>query len=152
MKKNITNIIRVFFILIWLIGIILMVANNSELLFVGLLFSLLIIPVALAFIRENYGVKILNSFLEKTGSYLFYICLLIIALIGGGIVIYQIYNYLKTGTWLRISIINAFVLFENKWAINPNDWGGLWAVLNKTPLSISLISFSFGLFYAKETS
>ena len=32
--------------------------------------------------------------------------------------------------WQALSIIDIMVAFQNQWAILPNDWVGLWKILN----------------------
>ena len=57
---------------------------------------------------------------------------------GAGIVVYQIYTYLKSGNWEPISTIDALLLFEIQWAMNPTDWLGAWKVLDKIPASVPI--------------
>jgi hypothetical protein len=56
-----------------------------------------------------------------------------------GIVAWQIYTYLKDGEWQSVSLITCLQYFNNTWATTPNDWQGLWNVLNMIPLSIMLL-------------
>ena len=52
--------------------------------------------------------------------------------------VYQIYTYLQTGTWIPISLITAFQWLGAEWAITPNSWHGLYEVLDFIPLSLTI--------------
>jgi hypothetical protein len=64
---------------------------------------------------------------------------------------YQILKYLKTGFWPSLSIIDIMKYFEINWATSPNDWFGLWQILNFLNFSILIFFFSFfillGIYY-----
>ena len=59
---------------------------------------------------------------------------------------YDIYHWLKTGSWTAISAINTLidldVLLDDKidwlWLHNPDDWLGIHLLLSNVPLSIIL--------------
>lgn len=55
---------------------------------------------------------------------------------------YQIFLYLKNGFWQSLSIIDVLSYFNIPWAVWPNDWIGLWKVLNFINISIP-VSFIF---------
>ena len=57
---------------------------------------------------------------------------------------YQILTYLKTGFWQSISVINVMQYYGIKWAFVPNDWLGLWKLLNMVNISVPIfIIFSW---------
>jgi hypothetical protein len=51
---------------------------------------------------------------------------------------YQFYNFFRFGQWPSLTIITAFQYFEVKWAFHPEDWIGLYKVLDDFPLSLGL--------------
>lgn len=55
---------------------------------------------------------------------------------------YQIYTYLKTGTCISFTIIELAAFIDIEWAICPNDWIGIWNILNSTPLLVLLLFIS----------
>ena len=75
------------------------------------------------------------SFSSKSIEQLFYA----IVTIGALIPAYQVYNYLKAGYWQSISIIDALKSVDIQWAVYPQDWVGLWSVLDFVPLSIFIL-------------
>ena len=65
--------------------------------------------------------------------------LIVISFISGlSIFGYQVYYYLKNGTWFSISLIDSFAYIGSDWALQPNNWYGIWNLLNKIPLSMML--------------
>lgn len=52
---------------------------------------------------------------------------------------YQVYLFLKEGIWEMTSIIDVLVWLEMKWAIDPDDWLGVWKILDKIPVGLVLI-------------
>lgn len=66
---------------------------------------------------------------------------LILLLFGGlGVLGWQVYEYLKVGVWVPISIITALEWMQVQWAFSPNDWVGLHNILKKLPLSAAMCS------------
>jgi hypothetical protein len=57
---------------------------------------------------------------------------------------WQVYEFLRFNFWTPVSVITALEWMKVGWAINPNDWIGLYNILIKTPLS--LIMFVLGFF------
>jgi len=53
--------------------------------------------------------------------------------------IVQVLYFLKTGHWLPVSLITVLQWVGCNWALTPNDWYGLWKVLNTIHLSILII-------------
>lgn len=43
---------------------------------------------------------------------------------------YQMLEYLKKGFWGSLSLIDVMRYFKIKWALMPQDWFGLWNLLN----------------------
>ncbi|MEW8202711.1 MAG: hypothetical protein AB2697_21855 [Candidatus Thiodiazotropha endolucinida] len=68
-------------------------------------------------------------------------------LAGIGVLIYDIYSYLKSGNWDSIDTIDLLREMKADWAFNPTDWIGLWEVLNAIPLFIILIILPILLAY-----
>lgn len=65
---------------------------------------------------------------------------------GVGTLGYQVYLWLKLGTWLPL---NALVLLQlvgdsllQAWAIDPSSWLGVHAILSWLPLSATLVLFA----------
>lgn len=63
------------------------------------------------------------------------------------ILIFQVYGYLKNGIWVPLSVTDALIYLEFKWASNPTDWTGLWTLINKVPLSACLLLIDLYVFY-----
>jgi hypothetical protein len=60
--------------------------------------------------------------------------------IGGiGLIVWQIYFYLKWDVWTSLSLIDGLAYFDYVWARNPTEWYGLHALLDKAPLSMLII-------------
>lgn len=72
----------------------------------------------------------------------------LVGLTGFGIVVWQIYSYLRTGYWTKLSLILVFDVFPKdwtfvKWLTHPQSWFGLhkivhW-ILELFPLSLACI-------------
>jgi hypothetical protein len=63
--------------------------------------------------------------------------------IGGfGVLFYQIYTWLNSGNWIKMSIISPFYNFW-EWSDNPTNWFGLHKIIDGTPLTFGLIALSF---------
>ncbi len=66
-------------------------------------------------------------------------------LIGGGILLIQLYWWAKTGEWLSLPVGVVFVLlgFELEWVYEPTDWVGVAKVirllLEQLPLSLTCL-------------
>ncbi|EAQ63732.1 hypothetical protein MED121_03507 [Marinomonas sp. MED121] len=63
----------------------------------------------------------------------------LITLSAPGVLIFQLYKYLRTDTWIEISFLDVLAKINFQWAIDPTDWFGLWRVLNWLPLSVVLL-------------
>jgi hypothetical protein len=63
------------------------------------------------------------------------------ALILGGVAVFgwQVYAYLRHNIWTPVSVIVALQWMEIRWAINPSDWFGLYNILVKMPLSLTMM-------------
>ncbi len=70
--------------------------------------------------------------------------------IGGWVIVlglivfgFQIYEYLRTGSWLSVSVISTLawcgIAPIANWAAVPNDWIGLHRILSMIPTSLALI-------------
>jgi hypothetical protein len=91
-----------------------------------------------SFVPQSTSDKI-RSRIEQTLSFIFASSLL---LIGIGIFGYQVYSYLRFGSWLPFSVIDLMVIFNIEWAESPIDWLGVWEILNKIPVSVFFIGLS----------
>jgi len=65
-------------------------------------------------------------------------------LAGTGIFFGQVYYYLKDGVWYSLSVINGLQNMPGtekfNWLSNPDNWIGLWNVLDFIPLSITFLT------------
>jgi hypothetical protein len=59
------------------------------------------------------------------------------------VVVYQVYLYLKHGTWVSLSVLDALLYLLRKnpppWLLYPDDWVGVHKLLDKTPLALCLV-------------
>jgi len=99
-------------------------------------------------VRDDAMKKIDNFFTWAFYSVIF-IC---IAMSTVGIVIWQIYYYLKNDVWYSISVIKGMQYFNVQWASNPTDWQGLWRVLDFMPLSLSIFIVVFLVLIGSENN
>ena len=60
------------------------------------------------------------------------------ALAGALVFAGQIFLYLKAGTWISISVLQALQWAKLGWAISPTDWLGAHQLLENLPLAPSL--------------
>ena len=74
------------------------------------------------------------------------------ALVALGIVLWQIYIFLKSGQWLSLSVISALNWCQVEWAIVPTEWFGLYKVLNWLPLSLTSLIIGSMPFYWSSLS
>lgn len=66
------------------------------------------------------------------------------AVVGCGIILFQIYAYLRFSTWVSISVIDAAAYFsDDAWLSSPSDWNGLHSLLNMVPASLVLIFIAY---------
>jgi hypothetical protein len=66
------------------------------------------------------------------------------AVVGCGIILFQIYAYLRFSTWVSISVIDAAAYFsDDAWLSSPTDWNGLHSLLNMVPASLVLIFIAY---------
>ena len=64
---------------------------------------------------------------------------LAVMLFGACVVGWQVYEYLRYNIWTPVSVINVLQWMEMGWAINPRDWLGLYNILIKIPLSLTMM-------------
>ena len=65
---------------------------------------------------------------------------IVICLAGGIILLDQIVGYLKNGVWETVSVIvflQHFLAYQ--WLVSPDDWIGVWKLLNVVPASLALV-------------
>ncbi len=66
------------------------------------------------------------------------------AVVGCGIILFQIYAYLRFSTWVSISVIDAAAYFsDDAWLSSPTDWNGLHSLLNMVPASLVLLFIAY---------
>ncbi len=66
------------------------------------------------------------------------------AVVGCGIILFQIYAYLRFSTWVSISVIDAAAYFsDDAWLSSPSDWNGLHSLLNMVPASLVLLFIAY---------
>ena len=79
--------------------------------------------------------------IHTMGRWLFVLGLLVLG--------WQIYQFLKFGSWTNVQIVDTLVWMGIKpisnWAAEPGDWRGIHAVLGWIPTSFALIVVGFFL-------
>ena len=60
-----------------------------------------------------------------------------------GVLVYQIYWYLRIGEWEPLSVITGLRWMKVDWAFHPNEWIGLYKILNDMPLAFGIFIFTF---------
>ena len=65
-------------------------------------------------------------------------------LAAAGILGWQIYGYLRYGTWPALSVIGVLQWLNLDWARSPRDWTGLHEFLDALPVSV--VAFVGGIF------
>lgn len=66
---------------------------------------------------------------------------------GLGTFLWQVYNWLKTGEWVSISVID-FLLWtglDANWLHQPQSWIGVWKIFDWMPLSLGCVVLSVSL-------
>jgi len=72
--------------------------------------------------------------------YLWYGLLVAVPGIGGlGLLVWQAYGYLQSGSWIGVSVIDVMVWsgVGGAWASEPTTWFGVWKLLSGAPASIA---------------
>lgn len=64
-----------------------------------------------------------------------------------GILGWQIYQFLRFDAWISVSVIDALVWCDNKWASNPKEWLGLHRIFDWTPLALAIPILGFSTVY-----
>ena len=65
--------------------------------------------------------------------------LVLFSFLGGiAVFLWQIYGYLRFEVWRSVSVVDVLRFAEIRWAFLPNDWLGLYRVLDWTPISVFL--------------
>lgn len=75
---------------------------------------------------------------------------LVLVMFGGLCVFgYQVFLYLKNGSWTSISLVDTALLVapNNSWLNYPMDWVGMHKILSSIPLSGPLIFIPIGILY-----
>lgn len=55
-----------------------------------------------------------------------------------GLILWQIFIYLRLGEWQPYTVITAMRYFNIEWASNPQSWFGIYKILNNFSLSAAL--------------
>ena len=63
--------------------------------------------------------------------------LVVVILATVGILVWQIYSYLRFGEWPSLSVITALLWLNVDWARSPRDWAGVHKALEAIPLSLT---------------
>lgn len=134
-------------------GLISFFSGNSVWLVFSVICGIFIVPILLGFIGALIPVKVTKSwgtFCEKASYFLTSMSVILIGscvlVAGFGVICFQLYQFLRLGEWQSISVIDSLAYFEVQWALRPTDWIGVWEILKKVPVSISLIASSFLFF------
>lgn len=152
--SKVRTIFGLAILILWLSLLLISIFNNDELfLILFLSLTVIIFPFLISFFKSfsppNATEKIeflFQSFIEKLSHISAFGVFLALIFSGLGIFVNQIYTYLKLGEWQPYSIVDSFKSVGLKWASTPNDWIGLWEVLNFMPLSLVLIILSLVVF------
>lgn len=65
--------------------------------------------------------------------------LVVFSFLGGiAVFLWQIYGYLRFEVWHSVFVVDVLRSAEVRWAFLPNDWLGLYRVLDWIPISIFL--------------
>ena len=66
------------------------------------------------------------------------------AMVGCGIILFQIYAYLRFNAWTSVSIIDVAVQFsDDAWLSSPTDWHGLHSLLGMIPASLVMFFLAY---------
>ncbi len=68
-------------------------------------------------------------------------------LIPAGIIVWQIFTYLRSAVWVKVSLIDGLKWLGNQWSISlvPTNWFGLYEILNFISLPLGLIGIGIVL-------
>ncbi len=72
----------------------------------------------------------------ETWEEIFFLFLMGLFITGPAILIWQMYKYLRFGSWSALSVIDAIKWCNVQWAASPRDWIGLHQILEWMPLSV----------------
>jgi len=81
-----------------------------------------------------WGIRVSEFFCKAFWLLGFFALLLALLAIGA-----QIVFFLKTSSWLPVSIVKALAIYGVAWAKNPTDWLGLYDVLAAVPVSLGFV-------------
>lgn len=109
-----------------------------------LLYGLIILEVLLALIsKDRRPSKFeINEFPLSLPSIDAIQVTLGVAMLVAGVAVFgfQIYWYLKNGSWMPLSLIDVASKLDVAWAQSPNDWVGIWEILNYVPTAAFLFA------------
>ena len=114
-----------------------------------LLLFLLLLVFRLEFFWNTF-VKIIEKPFGSLGNFFSILFVLSFSVPGLGIITWQIYIYLKNDEWNSVSLITGLKYLNNSWAAHPNDWEGLWNILNMVPLSVILLVLAATILFDNE--
>lgn len=86
---------------------------------------------------------------ENDAESIFFTCSVLAVFVGLAVFLYQIYLYLKNGSWTSISLVDTALLIapNNSWLSYPADWAGVHHVLSGVSLSGFLIFAPIGVLW-----
>ena len=146
-KSKLGALIGGFILSAWLTLLpIYLITGEGLYLSVLILLGIFMAPLIWGFITELVGEDKLSKVGGKIIKVIFGLGGCAIFLSGIGIVSFQIYEYLKQGEWLSFTVIDGLLFIDSSWAKEPDDWLGIWKILNTIPLSLALIILAFIVF------
>jgi hypothetical protein len=146
-KSKSSALIGGIVLLAWLMLLPIYLISGESLYFaVFILLGISTAPMLWGFITAIVGEDRISKVGETTKQVIFWLCGGAIFFSGLGVVIFQKYEYLKQGEWVSFSVIDGLMFIDSSWAKEPDDWLGVWKILNTFPLSLSLIIIAFIVF------
>lgn len=69
-------------------------------------------------------------------------------IVAAWVLLWQIFTYLREGSWTSFSLVDGLAWLKVTWAVNPTDWLGLHILLNQIHVSIGFLLLSLLLAWA----
>lgn len=133
-------IFAVTLLVIWVMLLLTaIVMRSNEILIFFIIASLVLAPFLLQLVAELLGkekVEIFSRNLVHGAIFLIGSAFVLLAI---GIILIQIYDFLRTGSWESFTVIHFLTDLGSEWAIEPNNWYGLWNILSYIPMSIATL-------------
>jgi hypothetical protein len=128
-----------------------LVSGESVWLGFWLLLAIFVSPLLWDVVLLLFGKARVDAITNSVWSLFFTIAAFSLIVGAAGVVLYQIYGFLRIGDWQSISIIDCLIYAGMEWAKEPSDWVGFWKLLDYFPFSLSLFIVGFILFVANES-